>query len=343
MTSSKKEIAHPDRLVRVSTPARLHLGFLDLNGSTGRKFGSIGLAIDTYYTTIEAYLTATTTVISKTPSPQISSKVESLIKKFYATLGQHIPINQRGVNLALIESIPEHTGLGSGTQLALAIGTTLCQLHKINATIDDIAAQLGRGSRSGIGIATFDSGGFIVDGGLGKQSTIPPLLAHYDFPKNWRIVLINDHNCQGIHGDQELIAFKDLPTFPLTSSQAICHQTLMKLLPALIEQEIDPFGQAITNIQMLIGEHFAPMQGGRYASQSVETILNHAKSLGHAGIAQSSWGPIGCIFVDSSSAAEQLINALKEYILKHFNQPSELSFIIAQANSNGADIEIIAT
>src|SRR3990170_6028838 len=33
--------------VRVVAPARLHLGFLDLNGSLGRLFGSIGLAIDT--------------------------------------------------------------------------------------------------------------------------------------------------------------------------------------------------------------------------------------------------------------------------------------------------------
>ena len=34
------------KLVRVSAPARLHLGFLDLNGGLGRRFGSIGLAID---------------------------------------------------------------------------------------------------------------------------------------------------------------------------------------------------------------------------------------------------------------------------------------------------------
>src|SRR5262245_1060331 len=38
--------AHPGA-VRVVAPARLHLGFLDLNGSLGRMFGSIGLAIDT--------------------------------------------------------------------------------------------------------------------------------------------------------------------------------------------------------------------------------------------------------------------------------------------------------
>ena len=37
--------AHPGA-VRVVAPARLHLGFLDLNGGLGRMFGSIGLAVD---------------------------------------------------------------------------------------------------------------------------------------------------------------------------------------------------------------------------------------------------------------------------------------------------------
>ena len=32
--------------VTVSVPARLHLGFLDLNGGLGRRFGGIGLAIN---------------------------------------------------------------------------------------------------------------------------------------------------------------------------------------------------------------------------------------------------------------------------------------------------------
>ena len=32
--------------VKVTANARLHLGFLDLNGDLGRKFGSIGLCLD---------------------------------------------------------------------------------------------------------------------------------------------------------------------------------------------------------------------------------------------------------------------------------------------------------
>lgn len=332
-----------DTKIRVSTPARLHLGFLDLNGSTGRKFGSIGLAVNSHHTIIEAQLAASTSINTPNADPEIQQRVGKLIAKFYATLGQHIAADQRGVTISLVQLIPEHAGLGSGTQLALAVGSALGKLHQLPASTSDIAAQLGRGSRSGIGIATFDHGGFIVDGGLSDTSPVPPLLAHYKFPENWRMVIIMEHHNKGLHGSQELSAFNTLDTFPLSNSQAICHLTLMKLLPALLEKNIEQFGQAITEIQTLIGDHFAPVQGGRYTSKDIAILLNHAKSLGHAGIAQSSWGPTGCVFVENDQSAKQLINDLGNYADNNIKANSELAFTIAQASSNGANIEIVPT
>ena len=40
--------ASPAQCVEVFAPARLHLGFLDLQGGLGRSYGSIGLAIILY-------------------------------------------------------------------------------------------------------------------------------------------------------------------------------------------------------------------------------------------------------------------------------------------------------
>src|SRR5258708_31303702 len=34
------------RTVSVTAPARLHLGFLDMNGSRGRRFGSVGFTLE---------------------------------------------------------------------------------------------------------------------------------------------------------------------------------------------------------------------------------------------------------------------------------------------------------
>jgi len=334
-----QETAHPNTKIRVSAPARLHLGFLDLNGEAGRKFGSIGLAIDSHRTVIEVEAAEIFSIHSVANIPtSITTKIERIVDKFYRSLGQQIPKNKQGIKLSLLELIPEHAGLGSGTQFALTIGTLLCKWHNITASTPEIAYHLGRGSRSGIGIATFDQGGFIIDGGLSNSSKIPPLLAHHDFPPSWRIIMIMDQGSQGVHGSEEVNAFTDLPTFPLADSQAICHLSLMKLLPALVEKNIVPFGQAITDIQTLIGDHFAPAQGGRYTSPSVAKLLLHAQQLGHTGIAQSSWGPTGCIFVDGDDAAQQLIEKLGYY--SHKEGIKNLSLIIAYANSNGANIEI---
>jgi len=335
----KQETAHSVTKVRVSAPARLHLGFLDLNGEAGRKFGSIGLAISSHQTIIEAEPADTLIIQTQNDvSPSTYKKIERIIEKFYTSLGQSVPKNKQGVKLSLIELVPEHAGLGSGTQLAITIGTLLCRLHNISANTHDIAYQLGRGSRSGIGIATFDHGGFIIDGGLSSSSQIPPLLAHYDFPPSWRIIMIMDKSSQGVHGSEEISAFTDLAPFPESHSHAICHLTLMKLLPALVEKQIAPFGQAITKIQTLIGDHFSPAQGGRYTSTSVAKLLHHAQQLGHSGIAQSSWGPTGCVFVSDDNSASELLDNLSQYIEQE--SLSSISLLIANANSNGAKIEI---
>ncbi len=142
----------------VSAPARLHLGFLDLNGSLGRRYGSVGLAVDAPSTEITASLADDFEAVG--PEQQ---RVLQLLKRCSEALGltgrYRIEVNS---------AIPAHAGLGSGTQLALAIGTALMRLEGLTITPQQIGDLAGRGARSAIGIAAFEGGGFIVDGGRGK-------------------------------------------------------------------------------------------------------------------------------------------------------------------------------
>ena len=324
--------------VRVSTPARLHLGFLDLNGDAGRKFGSIGMAINSHQTIVEAHFTDIETAHDAPPS--IQQKLNRLVTAFFQAFSDQISLPRQHVKLIINKLIPEHAGLGSGTQLALAVGTALCRLHNLDASTHDIAAALDRGARSGIGIAAFDQGGFLIDGGLGPDSVIPPLLAHYTYPDEWRVVLIMETQRQGVHGTAESKAFKTLPPFPISQSHAICHLTLMKLLPALIEENIAAFGQSITEIQNLIGDHFSAVQGGRYTSVAVAALLDYATQLGHRGIAQSSWGPTGCIFVEDEETATLLIEQLNSHVKQHFEADTNYTLLMTTANSTGAEIEL---
>lgn len=227
------------QMISVQTPARLHLGFLDLNGGLGRHFGSIGLAVNSHHTKLSLSETDNRQPAGISISDSVHNKISKLINQFYFTLGTHIPTSFRRTNVNVHSLIPEHSGLGSGTQLALVIGRLLATYHQLDIPTPKIAQALDRGKRSGIGISTFDSGGFVVDAGLGAHSVTPAQLFQRDFPAQWRLVLLMDKNHQGIHGQTEIQAFQQLPTFPLQHSQRICHLTLMQLLPALIEQDID--------------------------------------------------------------------------------------------------------
>ncbi len=323
--------------ISVAASARLHLGFLDLNGDLGRHFGSIGLAVSSHQTRISLTTGKAAAVIPLDDASQ--QKIDKLVKLFYQSLGMHIPAENHQSNFQVHSLIPEHAGLGSGTQLALVIGQLLASYHQLKVSPAQIAKAMGRGKRSGIGISTFDHGGFIVDAGSGPQSTTPASIVRHDFPAQWRLVMLMNKQQQGVHGQTEIEAFKTLPKFPLEYSQRICHLTLMQLLPALVEEDIELFGSAITEIQALIGQHFAPVQGGQYACQSIATLLQHAQSLGFSGVAQSSWGPTACIFTNSQSQADRLITALRELMATNTSL-QDIELLSAAGVNQGADITI---
>lgn len=330
----------PAALIEVSTPARLHLGFLDLGASLGRRFGSIGLAINSHQTVIQV-TRAETLSISGVDDQVVASKITELAMRFISHCQPMLNNVTASPALRVCKLIPEHAGLGSGTQLALTIGRALAEFYKLPLSTAEIATIMARGRRSGIGINTFDHGGFVVDGGLGKNSQLPPMLINMPFPSAWRVLLIFDPQYQGVHGEAERDAFRQLPDFPKANSQAICQLTLMQLLPALAEQQIDAFGCAVTEIQALIGAHFAPIQGGLFTSPNVAQLVELARQAGHQGIAQSSWGPTGCVFVDSDAAAQQLQQHLQTYCAE---QPALKNIIIniSEAAHQGACIKHLA-
>jgi len=136
--------------IKITSPARLHLGFMDLNGSLGRKFGSVGLAINSIETSI---------TVSKNSLNQ--NKVLNEINKRayeYADLILKAYEVDETVLIDVHKKIPEHAGLGSGTQLALSVGVAVSKLFDLNLSLMDIGKVLDRGNRSGIGIGAFESG-----------------------------------------------------------------------------------------------------------------------------------------------------------------------------------------
>ena len=276
--------------VRVVAPARLHLGFLDLNGGLGRLFGSIGLAIDTPRT--ELVLKRARAFKGEGPDHARALAVLRRFAEVFALEG--------GYEVKVTSAIPAHAGLGSGTQLALAAGAALMELEGLAYSPARLGEIVDRGARSSIGMAAFEQGGFIVDGGRGAVDRAPPILVRTDFPEAWRALLVMDANTAGVHGEAEAKAFAALPPLPETAAARVCHLVLMQLVPGLIESDIDAFGAALTEIQAIVGGHFAAAQGGSpWASPAVGRVVEALRESGAYGIGQSSWGPTGFAFAHS--------------------------------------------
>ena len=311
--------AQVDTGVSITAPARLHMGFFDLNGELGRRYGSIGLCLDQPQMELHAWRSDHGMTADGPGASRAIRIAEGLARML--GLGQ-------GMHMQLVRTIPEHAGLGAGTQMSLAVGLAMSRLYDLGLSINDIAMHTQRGTRSGIGLGTFAQGGVIVDGGRGSRGSVPPVIARADFPESWRVILIRDNAHTGVHGEAETEAFKALPPFPADIAAHLCRSVLMQALPALVEHDLTAFGAAIRELQERTGDYFAPAQGGRYASSRVGAVLQWLHEHQVSCLGQSSWGPTGFAIVGSEPQAHACLQMLKQ-------QFGDLEFLLCRGRNAG--------
>ena len=312
--------------VHVKTPARLHLGLIDLNGDLGRLFGGLGVGIDHPNVVLEAQLSERFSVTGEK-----TEQVKTLARRFLEiyNLKAHADINVK-------QTIPEHTGLGSGTQLALAVATALAKLFDLKKPIQELATVMGRGRRTCIGTAIFEKGGFVVDGGKNiKKEGLPSMIFRQPFPQDWVFVVALPNTKKGLARDEEAAAFNGLAPMTPEDVGRICRLTMMKLLPSLIEQDIKNFGEALTQIQIIVGEHFAAAQGGTYSSQTVAEGIALLQKLGAYGVGQSSWGP-AFYGLTQKEEAKKIQFKVQAFLRERVGG----QVFIAKANNRGAYVKI---
>lgn len=314
------------RTVSVSAPARLHLGFLDMNGSRGRRFGSVGLTLDGPRVELTA---------RRGPSFAITGMQAERAKQFARALCVRYNLPE-DFQLNISQAIPEHVGLGAGTQLGIAVGVAIARLYRLDLSVRELATIGQRGQRSGIGAGAFEFGGFLVDGGKGAADDPPPIVSRIEFPEDWRVVLVLERDSRGLHGESESAAFQALPAFSETLCGELCRLMLMQALPALAERDIDGFGRAIGELQRVTGDYFAPAQGGRFSSPAVAQALAWFESQGIAGVGQSSWGPTGFAIVAGEAHASELARAAQ----LRFGDAGPLQFMVCGVRNRGGDVDI---
>jgi beta-ribofuranosylaminobenzene 5'-phosphate synthase len=308
--------------VRVEAPARLHLGMLAVARDSARRFGGLGVSVGRPAVVLEAH-----------PAGELSAEGADAERALTFARRCHDALALAGgAHLRVVEAIPQHVGLGSGTKLALAVVQALATLEGRDVDPPALAEAVGRAARSAVGMWTFALGGLVVEGGHQPAVERPaPLLARYPMPEEWRAVLVLRAAEPGLSGAAEEQAFRRLAPAPERSA-VIAQLVLTALLPALVERELEEFGAALTRIQQLVGDSFAAAQGGRFhprAGALVEALLR----FGAAGAGQSSWGPTVYGVVGSEAAGRELARRMSDLV------GSEGSVELVAFDNRGARVE----
>jgi beta-ribofuranosylaminobenzene 5'-phosphate synthase len=292
-------------MIQIVTPSRLHITLIDLNGTLGRIDGSVGLTLDYPSIKINAKKDSRVTISGST---EFAGKIKSAAS---AVLTQY-DIN--GVAIDVVQEYPNHVGLGSGTQVALAVGTAISELYGLNLSPTTIAKLTGRGGTSGIGVAAYEFGGFLVDGGhKGKTDFLPssasgkfgpgPIIARHDFP-DWEIVLAIP-NLRGASDKSEIDVFQTQCPLPLNEVQQLCHVILMEMLPAVVEHDVESFGRSINRVQTL-GFKRREIELQPFCAHLVQFMREN----GAIGAGMSSFGPV----VYGITEGKQLLKAVERYL-----------------------------
>ncbi|MGB9964968.1 beta-ribofuranosylaminobenzene 5'-phosphate synthase family protein [Halobacterium hubeiense] len=290
--------------VRVESGGRLHFGFLNLSLSHDRLYGSLGVALDRPRVAVEA-------------DPAEDLRCDHERAREHAERACEV-LGVPGVDLAVREELPPHVGLGSGTQLALAVLAATARAHGRNADVREFAPELGRGGRSGVGVATFEAGGFVLDAGhpTGLFTTeapargewaVPPVAARHRIPEDWRFLLVRPDAEPGRDGSEEDASMRSaVEAADPGLADRISGVVTRRVLPALAAGDVAAFGAAVAEVGRLNGAWYADEQGGVYRPPvgAVVDALDGSPAISGAG--QSSWGPAVYGVTDAARAEDAL-------------------------------------
>ncbi|MDD1694663.1 MAG: DUF98 domain-containing protein, partial [Methanoregula sp.] len=205
-----------------------------------------------------------------------------------------------------------------------------------------------RGGTSGIGTAAFDLGGFIIDGGhrfgTGKEKSDfrpssasrgvnpPPVIARHEFPRDWKVLLAIPEVPAGANGKYEADIFRTRCPVPLDDVRALTHEVMMRMLPGLVERDLDLFGSSINTIQ---GLGFKKVELS-LQPPAVTGLLPVMRDAGAAGAGMSSFGPT--VYAIGDTDMQDIERAARASMDE---QAGGGTTIIASARNRGATVRVV--
>ncbi len=273
----------------VETTARLHFGFGNLSLAHDRLYGALGATLD-----------EPRVAVSAEPADEVRCPHDTgreYAERVCSLLG--VP----GASVTVENDLPRHAGLGSGTQLALATLAAIARSYDREPAVRERAPALGRGGRSGIGVAAFEQGGFILDSGHPSalftaeapaegEWDVPSVAARHRIPADWRFILVIPDAPPGRSGTDEEAAMRRAVTDADPElADRVAGLIVRALLPAIADGDAARFGTAVNEVGRLNGTWYVGEQGGTYRPPVGEIVETLATTNGVYGAGQSSWGP----------------------------------------------------
>jgi beta-ribofuranosylaminobenzene 5'-phosphate synthase len=156
----------------------------------------------------------------------------------------------------------------------------------------------------------FAGGGLVIEAGHASDAApgagVAPLIARVAMPHAWRCVVAVPERPPAMSGAAEDEALRALPTPSDTDVERVAHLVHDVLAPAAASADLPTFGKALTEIQRINGQWFAPAQGGTFAPGPSEHLVQVMAKWGAPGVGQSSWGPAVYAIVEGVDASVAL-------------------------------------
>lgn len=290
--------------VEVRTGARLHFGLLDV----APPFGGCGVMIDGPLTCVR--VSSSTTFEC---DQRHRDRILGIVDRWQQMTGR---ATRPAVTIEVVSAAPSHNGLGSGTQLSLAISLALLkQTAAERPTRKCVLRLANRGRRSAVGSHGFFEPGLIVEGlDRGRASDreradgiqLNPIDRRISLPDSWRagVVLMDAAlPSETISGDEEQQQFDALQPASDEVRSRLVDILTRELIPSVEHSDFDSFADAITRYNRSSGELFSSVQGGPYNGEATTRLIEQLIASGCCGVGQSSWGPGVFTWFESEEAA----------------------------------------
>jgi beta-RFAP synthase len=330
-----------ERVVRVVASSRLHFGMLSVNQPGQRRYGGVGAMVDA--PGLEIVVRGAERLEAVGPMADRALEAARLVARSFEAIPETYEVSKASevradeageprCRIEIVRAPPLHVGLGTGTQLAMAVAAGLnAWLQRPPMAADRLARCVGRGRRSAIGLYGFVHGCLLYEPGKTDDEEIAPLGARVEIPSAWRFVLVRPRDLQGLSDEAEREAFAGLPPVPVERTETLRREALDFLLPAVAEGRFEEFSESLYRFGHAAGLIFAATQGGAFAGRRLAALVDWIRARGIRGVGQTSWGPTLFAALPDEASAQDLLARLRDR-----PDARELEMTMAATDNRGA-------